>query len=161
MVFLPESSLRWIRGFSRNLWAGWLLAAVDLIWVGWLTYSTPWPWAWVDLYKSWVIVVVPVLFVLVVLMMDELMAARALGGLLMLVPWPCLDAAFMHPSAWRLVVVTAAYLMAVAGMILTLSPYQLRRAMNAAIRGPAACRAWGIGGVAFGAFVILLAIVVY
>ncbi len=158
-VFFPEQALRALRGFHRNVWAGRVLAAVALIWSGWLFYATPLPWF--EPFKMWLIPMGLAVYVLVVWLMRELLAPRALGGVLLLAPAPLLSAAFMQPSAWRLVVVVLAYVMAVKGLILVLNPYVFRKAVARWATGPRVCRIMGLVGMALGLFVVFLGFTAY
>ena len=159
MVFIPGRILKWIQLFPRNRWMGWILAGIDLFWVGWLLFVTPLPWF--EPFKKWLYVAVPVVFVLVVTLMNELLAARSLGGLFLLVPAPLLQAAFMHPSRWRWVVVVLAYIMAIKGMLLILSPFKFRKVAERFMASERGCRVWGSLALFVGAVVIGLAVTVY
>lgn len=158
-VFYPAAMLRFLRGFHRNVWAGRVLAAVDLLWAGWLLRAMPLPW--LEPYKTWLIPLVPVVFALTVWLLNDLLAARALGGLLLLAPSPLLAAAFLHPSPWRLVVVVLAYVMAVKGIFLVLSPYLFRKAVARWATSSGICRKAGGLGLALGLFIVYLGLRVY
>lgn len=158
-VFFPEKALRTLRGFHRNVWAGRILAAIALIWSGWLFHKTPLPWF--EPFKMWLIPIGLVVFVLLIWLMRELLAPRALGGLLLLAPAPLLTAAFQQPSPWRLVVVVLAYVMAVKGLLLALNPYMFRKAVARWATGPRVCRIIGTVGMALGLFVVFLGFTVY
>ena len=132
---------------------------MDLVWSAWLVMHMPLgPF---DRYKPFLYVVAPVLFFLIVHFMDELLAARALGGLLLLVASPLLDAARPHESEFRLVVAALAYILAIKGMALVLCPYLFRKATSWWARNDAWCRAGGLVGLALAAFLIVLAVTVY
>jgi hypothetical protein len=155
----PAQARACIRAFPRNRWAGWVLLAVDLVWSGWLVVKTP--LGRFEGLKPLVYVLVPVAFFLIASFMDELLAARALGGLLVLVPAPVLDAARWHGSIWRLVVVVLAYVLAVKGIVLLLSPYQFRRAAALCVRSGAACRGCGVAWALVGAALFVLGLTLY
>lgn len=158
-VFSPERARRWMAAFPRNVWLGWGLTAADLAWSAWLVmHMSLGPF---DRYKPALYVVGPVLFFLVVFLMDELLAARALGGLLILIPSPLLDVARWHESEFRLVVTTLAYVFVVVGMLLVLCPYLFRKATGAWMRNNTRCRLGGTIGLALGLFLIVLALTVY
>ena len=158
-LIAPSRARVWLAGFPRNPWAGWLLTAVALAWSAWLIMHIP--LGGFDKWKPALYVAAPLLFVLVVLLMDELLAARALGGLLMLVPSPLLDAARPHESELRLVVTVLAYGLVMAGMALILCPYLFRQAAAWGTRTDTRCRLWGSAGLAAGLFVIVLALTIY
>jgi hypothetical protein len=155
----PTEAGAWIRAFPRNRWAGWVLLAADLVWSGWLLLNTP--LGRFEGLKPLVYVLVPVLFFLIASFMSELLAARALGGLLALLPAPMLAAARWHGSPWRLLVVVLAYVLAVKGMVLLLSPYQFRRAWAVCVSRRSVCRGCGIAWAVVGAVLFTLALTVY
>ena len=135
------------------------MTAVDLAWSAWLVmHMSLGPF---DRYKPALYVVGPVLFFLVVFLMDELLAARALGGLLILIPSPLLDVARWHESEFRLVVTVFAYALVIAGIVLVLCPYMFRKATVWMTRSNAGCRAGGIFGLALGLLIMALALTVY
>ena len=158
-LLAPDRARIWIARFPRGKWPGRILAAVDLGWVTWLLLNAP--LGRFEGLRPLLYVAVPLIFLLVVTLMDELLAPRALGGLMVLIPAPLLDIARWHESAYRLVIVVIAYILVVEGIILLLSPYQFRKATAFWIRSNALCRTWGLLGVATGAFVILLGIAVF
>jgi uncharacterized protein YjeT (DUF2065 family) len=66
-------------------------------------------------------------FVAMVWLMDELLAPRALGGLLLLAANPLLNAVRWADSAWRYVPVVTAYAWVIVGCALMLYPWLFRR----------------------------------
>jgi len=158
-VLAPGRSRAWIGKFPRNKRAAWVLTAVDLAWAAWLLIGTPLG-RFEDL-KPYVYVVAPVAFFLIVTFMDELLAARALGGLFLLIPAPLLAVARWHESHLRIVVLLLAYAMAVAGVALVMGPYHFRAVAERVTDSDGHCRRWGIAGVAVGVGVILLGVTLY
>lgn len=120
----PAATGRFLRGFCRNRPAGWLLSTVALAWGGWLLYAMP--LEFLLPYRKFIPFVMLAAIPFSWFAMPDLLAARALGGILVLIPAPVLQVARVHPSDWRLVVVTLMYLMAIAGMTLIMAPYYLR-----------------------------------
>ncbi len=121
----PQAACDLLKAFPRSKSAGWILAAICIAWSGWLVYEMP--LGGFERYKNLVYILIPVSFFVIITYMGELLAARALGGILMLAPHPMLIAAQFHPSALRYVVIIMAYVMVIKGMALTLSPYLFRR----------------------------------
>lgn len=131
----PETMKAQALAFPRNNWAGRILTAIDLFLVAWLLLSEG--FAWFDAHRPLVFLATPAAFVVVILVMDELLAVRALGGCLMLIPFWILRAAFEHPAPSRLLMTTLAYGLAALGMTLVWSPhlfYQSARRLTANIR---------------------------
>lgn len=149
----------WLERFPRHRALGIALAAVDLLWAARLLDQMP-----LGRFESWkpsLYVLTPLVFFLVIYVMKELLAARALGGLLLLVPAPLLRAAQWHPSPLKLLVVLLAYVFAVVGMTLVLSPYHFRKAAARLTRDAGATRICGFCGVTAGAIFVLLGLALF
>lgn len=153
LVAAPSGTRRALAAFPRNVWLGRVLAAVALAWSTALVMDMP--LGFVEPYKMGLYGVGPIVYCLVIFLMDELLAARALGGLLLLVAEPAL-AATRAPglSAWRLVIVALAYAWVVAGMALVLGPYWFRKTVEVVCRTDTRCR-W-VGGVGVGAGILMI-----
>lgn len=158
-VLAPRATRGALRAFPRHRLSGWVLTTVVLAWSGWLLYHGP--LGFLEPYRSWLFALVPLAIVLTGLFVDELLAPRALGGLLLLVPAPLLDAARWHPSAWRYVIIAVAYAMVIKGAALVVSPYLFRRLSERLASDDAACRRWGMAGVLGGAGLLALGLLVY
>jgi len=159
LVFIPDHAKKWIKAFPRNKWAAWILTAIDLAWVGWLlsdTYLGRFEGLKPSLY-----VLVPLAFVLVVVFVNELLAPRALGGLLLLVPMILLDAARWHESGFRYIIIVVAYIMVIKGIFLTFSPYLFRKGAGRWLGSEKACRRWGAAGMCMSIFILLLGFFVF
>jgi hypothetical protein len=155
----PSLARRWIRSFPRSRIAAWILTAVDVAWVAFLLYD-----ANIELIHRvrWIIpYLAPVAYVMIIFCMNELLAPRAFGGLLLLLPAPMLDAARWHASPWRLVIILLAYLWVVEGGILVLSPYRFRRWLAGWVANDGRCRLGGALGLGFGVVLVLLGFTMY
>lgn len=156
----PAAIRRLLAAFPRNAWAGRILAAGALAWSAWLVYQMP--FGRFDVYKPALYGIAPVVYILVVLFLDELLAARALGGLFLLTPELMLRAAFGHPSQLRLVIVALAYAMIVVGLFLVVSPFRFRRFVRRVIgEDEPRSRVVGIAGAAAGVALCLLGFLSY
>ena len=158
-VVRPDRMRAALKAFPRHRGAAWLLTAVDLVWAGILLARTP--LGRFDAYKPLLWVLTPLAVVLVGVFVDELLAPRALGGLLLLAAAPILDAARWHPSGLRLVVTVLAYGMVLKGLVLVVAPYRFRTATERLFATDAACRLGCGAGVAVGIGLIILAFTVY
>ena len=142
--------------FPRNAMAGRVLAGAAMIWVAMLVWR--FPLGSFDAYKPALWVLAPAAYYLTITFAAELLAPRALGGLLLLLAGPALAAARFHPSAWRLAVVLLAYAWIVSGMALVLSPWLFRKLLvehiNATDRR---CRLAGAARLALSLALALLA----
>jgi hypothetical protein len=150
---------KWLPRFPRSPLAGRILAAADLIWV--VTVMLHASLGRFEVVKPWLYVAGPAAYVAIILLMDELLAGRALGGLLLLLANPVLNAARWHDSDLRLVMTSFVYVWVVAGCILVLSPYRCRDAIAWLTAGDARCRAAGAAGLLLGAVFVALGMRVY
>lgn len=114
-----------VGGFPRNKIVGYVLSAIVWIWVGVELYLRPVDLlAFVSPGKTLIIALclIPASWIL----LENLLAVRAFGGLLMLWPMPVILAVRSDPSLWRLVPVTLGYLHLILGMIFVFHPWTLR-----------------------------------
>ncbi len=150
---------RALRAFPRSPWAGRVLALLALCWAAfWLNVMPLGP---LSPLKPHLPVLVPLATVAVALLVDELLACRAAGGLMVLLPAPLLSAAQWHPSPWRYVVLVCAYLIAVAGMITVALPYHLRDALHWLAGDTGRLRSWAVAGVVSGCLLTILALAAF
>lgn len=144
ILFKPASAAAAFAAFPRHKGVAMALTFVALVWsalmINQMTLGE------LGKYKNLLYVLTPLAFFLIMRYLEELLAPRALGGLLMLLPTLMTDAARWHDSSWRLVVVVVAYLMVIAGIWLMLSPYKFRVWTTSLMNVPARARA---GGMAF------------
>ena len=145
--------------YKRQVWAGRILAAVDILWSAWLLLQMG--FSWVDAHHMMVYAAVPVAYVLVILFVDDLLASRALGGLMLLAPLPILESAFVHPAVSRLIMTSFAYLLVIFGIVLVWSPFKLRQWTERWINRFPITRAVGLFGIILGVVMLLLGWRVY
>jgi hypothetical protein len=158
-AFSPESAKRLVAAFPRHKWAGRILATGALLWAAWLVRDLP--LGRFEYLKQWLYVVAPVTIGLSFVYMEELLAPRALGGLMLLCPAPILTLARLHDSPLSLVMSLVAYVLAVKGMALLLSPYLFRKVGSRVVASPATCRVMGFAGLTFDLFLVVLALAIY
>ncbi|HMP89328.1 MAG TPA: hypothetical protein PJ991_03955 [Kiritimatiellia bacterium] len=121
---LPNQLRTTLSTFPRNKFAGLILTAIGLLWAAFLVDQMTLG----DLSRfKWILyIITPISFYLIIQYLDELLAARAFAGIIMLVPTIMVDAARWHPSAWRYVTLVFAYILVVIGIWLILCPYKFR-----------------------------------
>lgn len=124
-LYAPDSTRRMLYAFPRNEVAGWFLTAMNLAWAGWLLLNTS-PFSEFAQIQPLVYIGVPVTFFALVVYLDELLAVRALGCLLLLLANPILAAARFHPSGWSLLMSVLAYVWICYGMLFVVSPHYFR-----------------------------------
>lgn len=159
LAVAPAGAAAAMLRLPRHRAAGIVLASAALAWSGWMLYCMP--MESLERFKPWLFSLTPAAIVLVSLYMDDLLAPRALGGLLSLAPVLLLDAARFHPSPWSLLVKVIAYIMVVKGMALLLSPYLFRRMALFLAASPGRTRIAGCCGLGVAALLAALALTVY
>ena len=144
----PVPLSRLLNALPRNRPAALLLSTVAWIWAGYALWIMG-----LDIlqpFKRFIPLLVLVCIPLTWFWLDNLLACRALGGILVLFPYELLHAARVHPSAWRLVVVTFAYLCIIKGMILLLYPWKMRQSIVWLTARPALLRLAGVADALLG-----------
>ncbi len=159
MLFCPEHAQSCIKSFPRHRLAGAVLSCAALVWATILLMKMN--MGSLEKYEPFLLILAPVVFVLVVFFVDELLAPRALGGLMLLVPAPILAAARWHDSVWRYFAIVSAYLMVVKGISLVLSPYLFRRWCALCVSSQRRTRLFGGIGLAYSIAWIALAFAAY
>ncbi len=158
-LLAPTWFRRQWQGFPRNPIWGCLLAAVDLAWAAYVVHGAE--LGMFGFLRPYIYPLAIMAYAMIIVLMNELLAPRALGGLLLLVSNPMLNAARWLDSPWRFVMVILAYVLVIKGMVLVLSPYWFRKAGERLYRSEAGCRAWGLTGFVFGLFLVALGLAVY
>ncbi len=161
-VFLmvwPQRARKWVTSLPRSVWAGRILAGVDVVFVTALLLHSD--IKWIERHQLLVLLMAPAALVLIVVFVDDLLAARALGGLFLLCPLPILNAAFVHPSNSRLVMTVFAYVLVILGIVWVWSPFMFRKMAAKWIAGPRLSRMAGLAGSLLGLVMILLGLAVY
>lgn len=125
-AFAPAGFSRLLAAFPRHTVAGYALSTIAWLWAAYALWHMG-----LDIlepYKKFIPFLTLVCIPLTWFWLDNLLPCRALGGILCLFPYELLHVARTHPSPWRLVLVTFAYLCIIKGMTLLLYPWKLRQA---------------------------------
>jgi len=144
----PRPVQNWLRKFPRSKPVGAVLLAIDAVWA-FLLIAT------MDLgefthLRTILLVAIVVAAGLTFKYVDEFLAVRALGILVLLVAEPMIEAAFLRPETGRLLLVIWAYVLAVLGMIWVGIPYVLRDQIDWFRSSKAAWSAAAAAGVVYG-----------
>lgn len=158
-LLMPETARAFMAAFPRNRLWGRLLAALDLVLVAMLLWNLP--NSWFTPWRPVLFLAAPAAFVLVVVFAGELLAARALGGLLLLAAAPVLEAARLHPSQARLVLVVLAYAWVFPGLLFVANPWWFRKMAAPILVDNARFRAAAAAGVLIGVALVVLGLCVY
>lgn len=149
LLRFPTAVRKGLEAFPRSKVPGWLLTAVGVFWVSWvIRHAALGPF---EVVKPLIPVLALLAYAAIVWFLDELLAPRALGGLLLLLANPMLNGVRWSDSAWRYAVVLIAYVWVVAGCVLMLHPWAFRRMAGKFTASPGALRAAGGGKLLAGA----------
>jgi len=151
----PTEVKGFLKEFPRHKNIGIGILAVDLIWSLWLLNR-------VDLgefhnLRQPLQIILPVAFFLVIVFVDEFLAVRALGVLMLLLACPILDIAFLKPPVSRLFLSALAYIWIVAALFWVGMPYVLRDQIGWASKSEGRWKALATAGVAYGALILVCA----
>jgi hypothetical protein len=123
-LLLPQAQQGLLR-VPRHKIAGILLTAIAMTWTCWSLYVHP-----VDflafLTPGKLVLIGLIVTPLICLFLDNLLCARALGGLMMLWPMPIILATRDFVTPWRLVPITLGYLSLTFGMVAVFHPWTVR-----------------------------------
>lgn len=121
----PEAVRLALQRFPRHRGWAWVLSAAALFWAAWIVAHAR--LGRFEHLKVWLWPTYVVSVIAVGTLMDELLAVRAFGGLVLLGANPLLRAARLHPSPWSVVITLFGYAAVVAGIAWVLGPYRFRR----------------------------------
>ena len=148
----PAAVCAGLAAFPRSKWPGWILTAVCVFWVSWVIRHAA--LGRFEVVKPLIPVLAVVGFGAIVWFLDELLAPRALSGLLLLLANPMLNGVRWSDSAWRFAVVLIAYAWVIAGCMLMLHPWGFRRMAEKFLASAPWLRAAGWGKVLAGAVLV-------
>lgn len=157
--FNAETAQNLLKQFPRNFKCGAAILTVDFFWAMLLLN-------YMDMgeffhLRKWFLTLVPIGFVLVLIYVQEFLAVRALGALMLLLAGPVLTAAYLQPQTSRLLLPILAYAWIIAGMFFVGMPYLMRDWVSWLT---ASALRWKIavgGGATYGAVLLAVALVDY
>ena len=152
LLRFPAAVRAGLAAFPRSKWPGWILTAACLFWVSWVIRHAA--LGRFEGLKPLIPVVAVLVFAGMVWLLDELLAPRALGGLLLLVANPILNGVRWTDSAWRFVPVLVAYAWVVAGCVLMLHPWSFRKLAERFASSDAGLRRAGLAKLLAGAVLL-------
>lgn len=159
-IAMPAAFTNWARKFPRNVPLGMLLMAIS---TGWFVMNLKGE-SIADFEKA-----KPILYVLFIgvgigtcVFVQDFLAARGLAVFLMLLGKLMVDTArWGSESDWRLVITGWAYVMVVAGMWVTISPWRLRAFLEWNTASVGRLRAISAVRLALALFVVALGLTVF
>jgi len=155
----PAAFREALRKFPRSrLWGYWLMA-LGTIWFLWnLNKESIADFA---SYKPMMLAGFGLLGVLVCIFVTDFLAVRGLAIVLLLLAKLMVDTARWADSAWRLVMITWAYVWVISGIWFTISPWRLRDLIHWKTASDQRVRFWSALRLGFGLLVILLGVFVF
>lgn len=154
-----EQTMKFAKEFPRNRPWGVALLLVCTVWSLFLVKCMDMGefFSW----RQYVLMLVPVTFVLVVTFVPEFLSVRALGTLMLLAASPVLHAAFLKPQTSRLLLPVLAYAWIIAGMFFVGTPYVLRDWVNWLTQSAGRWKLAALGGAAYGVLMLVAAFASY
>ena len=158
-LFKPAQFRETVRQFPRSQTAGYILMAVATIWF--LINLNDESISDFASYKRIMLIGFGALGVMTCIYVSDFLAVRGLAVVFMLLAKFMLDTARWVDTEWRLVIVVWAYLMILAGMWFTISPWRARDLIHWATANEGRIRVTSGIRLAFGVFILLLGLTVY
>ena len=155
-LLMPEKTQSFLKVFPRHKEIGIGLMAINFLWWFWIISK-------VDLGEFYTVrktlqLILPVMFVLVVVFVDEFLAVRALGFFVMLLACPLLDVAFQKPHVTRLLIPVLCYVWIGFALFWVGMPYLLRDQIAWVSASAKRWRGLATGGIVYGALVLICAL---
>jgi hypothetical protein len=153
----PSASIHFARAFPRSRVAGTVLLLLAAVWSFLLVTD-------IDLgefsrLRSLMLFGIVVGAVLSWLYVEEFLAVRALGMLLLLASEPLLESCALRPEESRLLLVTLAYAWIIAGLFFVGMPYLLRDAVKILTAKKQIWLLAALGGLLYGAVLMTAALI--
>ena len=148
MLLAPADAQRALAAFPRSRAAAWILTAIDLAWVVFIMSHAE--LGLFNILKPYLPIVGIGVFAAIVWGLDELLAVRALGGLLLLLGDPILDAVRWTGGAWPIAAAILAYILVITGAVWVLWPWSFRKTHERLTRTPLRWRIWSALWIALG-----------
>lgn len=158
-ILQAERAVALAKSFPRHRGWGIALLAAGTVWsfflVSYMDMGEFFTW------RRWLLMLLPVTFFLVITYVPEFLAVRSLGTLMLLGASPVLHAAFLQPQTSRLLLPSLAYAWVLAGMFLVGMPFLMRDWIGWATASKGRWKAASMAGVAYGALVLVAALVAW
>jgi len=151
-LFKPVAMQGWLRSFPRSKKWGLTLVSVAAVWFFFLVGK-------MDLgeFTSWrqvVLIATPIAWLLTWKYVDEFLAVRALGMVVLLAAEPLLEAAFLRPEVTRLFLVALVYVVLGFAMFWVGTPYTLRDQITWLTSAQKRWQAVAVAGLAYGVLLL-------
>lgn len=151
-LILPQQTQAWLKAFPRSGFMGTLLLAVAAIWFYWLIST-------MDLgefekFRKALKIGTPIAAVLTALYVQEFLAVRSLGMIVLLAAEVLLEAAWLRPEMSRLWLVSLVYVWITLALFWVGMPYTLRDQIAWVSASPTRWKAGAAIGLVYGIILI-------
>jgi len=153
-LVLPQQTQAWLKEFPRSSFAGILLLVIAAGWFYWLV--THMDLGEFDKFRRALMIGTPIAAVLTGLYVQEFLAVRSLGMIVLLGAEALLEAAWLRPEMSRLWLVSLVYVWLTAALFWVGMPYTLRDQIAWISASATRWRIGAIIGIVYG--VILIAV---
>ena len=155
----PRAFAATARNFPRSLIMGWLLTLGA---TGWFLFNVN-AEAISDFaaIKNYMLLFFAAAGLATCIFVRDFLAVRGLAVLLLLLAKTMVDTARWADTEWRLVIAGWAYLLVLAGLWLTISPWRLRDAIEWSTATPGRIKAFCAVRLAFGLFIVALGLTAF
>jgi hypothetical protein len=148
----PAAVQTWLRNFPRSRTWGLILVTVAAVWFFYLV-------AKMDLgeFSNWrqtVLIATPIAWVLTWKYVEEFLAVRSLGMIVLLAAEPLLESAFLRPEFSRLFLVGLVYVWIVFAMFWVGTPYTLRNQITWVTTRQSRWQLAALGGIVYGVLLL-------
>ena len=147
MLLAPAATQRALAAFPRFRYAAWILTAIDITWVVLIMRGASLgPF---DILKPYLPLIGALVCAAIAWGLYELLAVRALGGLLLLGD-PILDTVRWTGGAWPIALAILAYILVIVGAFWVLWPWTFRKTHERQTKTPLRWRLWSTLWIALG-----------
>lgn len=151
-LFMPQQVQAWLKAFPRSSFYGMVLLAIAAVWFYWLVST-------MDLgeferFRKAFKIGAPIAAVLTGLFVQEFLAVRSLGMIVLLGAEALLEAAWLRPEMSRLWLVSLVYVWVTAALFWVGMPYTLRDQIGWIAASPARWKIGAIAGIVYGVILI-------
>ncbi len=154
-----DKTQAFLKAFPRTYTWGAILLTIDFLWAEFMLANMDMG-EFFTMRSNFMYIVAGGYFA-VLFYMKEFLAVRALGSLMLLVAGPVLTAAFLQPQTSRLLLPILAYVWIIVGMFFIGMPFLMRDWVNALLAKPQRWNLAVYGGIAYGAVLLIAAILFY
>ncbi|MBA4149070.1 MAG: hypothetical protein H0X66_13225 [Verrucomicrobia bacterium] len=158
-ILKPAQYADTLRKFPRNTTVGYLLMLAATAWFVLNVYNEN--IADFEPMKPYLIMLFLAVGVGACIFIKDFLSVRGAAILMLLLAKLMVDTARWADSDWRLVIVTWAYVMIIAGIWFTVAPWRVRDIINWSVANEKRTRLFSIVRFAFGVIVLLLGITVF